>query len=116
MKQRINSISPIDGRYFDKVQVLSNFFSEKALIKYRLKIEIEYFISLSKLDIKEFKGWNRQNDKHLRKIYLEFNDSDALEIKKIETITNHDVKAVEYFLKKKFETLGYEKFSFHLAI
>ena len=111
MKQRINSISPIDGRYFDKVQVLSNFFSEKALIKYRLKIEIEYFISLSKLDIKEFKGWNRQNDKHLRKIYLEFNDSDALEIKKIETITNHDVKAVEYFLKKKFETLGYEKFS-----
>ena len=111
MKQRINSISPIDGRYFDKVQVLSNFFSEKALIKYRLKIEIEYFISLSKLDIKEFKGWNRQNDKHLRKIYLEFNDSDALEIKKIETITNHDVKAVEYFLKKKFEILGYEKFS-----
>ena len=88
MKQRINSISPIDGRYFDKVQVLSNFFSEKALIKYRLKIEIEYFISLSKLDIKEFKGWNRQNDKYLRKIYLEFNDSDALEIKKIETITN----------------------------
>ena len=86
MKQRINSISPVDGRYFDKVQVLSNFFSEKALIKYRLKIEIEYFISLSKLDIKEFKGWNRQNDKNLRKIYLEFNDSDALEIKKIETI------------------------------
>ena len=85
MKQRINSISPIDGRYFDKVQVLSNFFSEKALIKYRLKIEIEYFISLSKLDIKEFKCWNRQNDKHLRKIYLEFNESDALEIKKIET-------------------------------
>ena len=71
MNQRINSISPIDGRYFDKVQVLSNFFSEKALIKYRLKIEIEYFISLSKLDIKEFKDWNRQNDKHLRKIYLE---------------------------------------------
>ena len=111
MKQRINSISPIDGRYFDKVQALSNFFSEKALIKYRLKIEIEYFISLSKLDIKEFKRWNRQNDKHLRKIYLEFNESDALEIKKIETITNHDVKAVEYFLKKKFEILGYEKFS-----
>ena len=79
MNEKINSISPIDGRYFDKVQVLSNFFSEKALIKYRLKIEIEYFISLSKLDIKEFKGWNSQNDKHLRKIYLEFNESDALE-------------------------------------
>ena len=111
MNQRINSISPIDGRYFDKVKVLSNFFSEKALIKYRLRIEIEYFISLTNLGIKELRSWNKQNNKALREIYHNFNDNDALEIKKIESITNHDVKAVEYFLKNKFEILGYEKFS-----
>ena len=111
MNQKINSISPIDGRYFDKVQVLSNFFSEKALIKYRLRIEIEYFISLTNLGIKELRSWNKQNNKALREIYYNFNDSDALEIKKIESITNHDVKAVEYFLKNKFEILGYKKFS-----
>ena len=111
MNQKINSISPIDGRYFDKVQVLSNFFSEKALIKYRLRIEIEYFISLTNLGIKELLSWNKKNNKALREIYYNFNDSDALEIKKIESITNHDVKAVEYFLKNKFETLGYKKFS-----
>lgn len=111
MNERINSISPIDGRYFDKVQVLSNFFSEKALIKYRIKIEIEYFISISALKIKEFKGWNKQNNLILRKLYQDFTEEDALEIKKIEKITNHDVKACEYFLKKKFKLLGFEKFS-----
>ena len=111
MSERINSISPIDGRYFDKVQVLSNFFSEKALIKYRIKIEVEYFISLSALKIKEFSRWNKQNNNILRKLYQDFNDRDALDIKKIEKITNHDVKAVEYFLKNKFKLLGFEKFS-----
>ena len=111
MSERINSISPIDGRYFDRVQVLSNFFSEKALIKYRIRIEIEYFISLSALKIKEFNGWNKQNNIILRKLYLDFSEEDALEIKKIEKITNHDVKACEYFLKKKFKFLGFEKFS-----
>ncbi len=111
MSERINSISPIDGRYFDRVQVLSNFFSEKALIKYRIRIEIEYFISLSALNIKEFNGWNKQNNIILRKLYQDFSEEDALEIKKIEKITNHDVKACEYFLKKKFKFLGFEKFS-----
>ena len=111
MSERINSISPIDGRYFDRVQVLSNFFSEKALIKYRIRIEIEYFISLSALKIKEFNGWNKQNNIILRKLYQDFNEEDALEIKKIEKITNHDVKACEYFLKNKFKFLGFEKFS-----
>ena len=111
MSERINSISPIDGRYFDRVQVLSNFFSEKALIKYRIRIEIEYFISLSTLKIKEFDGWNKQNNIILRKLYQDFNEEDALEIKKIEKITNHDVKACEYFLKNKFKFLGFEKFS-----
>ena len=111
MSERINSISPIDGRYFDRVQVLSNFFSEKALIKYRVRIEIEYFISLSALNIKEFTGWNKQNNIILRKLYQDFSDEDALDIKKIEKITNHDVKACEYFLKKKFKLLGFEKYS-----
>ena len=111
MSERINSISPIDGRYFDKVQVLSNFFSEKALIKYRIRIEIEYFISLSALKIKEFNSWNKQNNIILRKLYQDFSEEDALEIKKIEKITNHDVKACEYFLKNKFKLLGLEKFS-----
>ena len=111
MSERINSISPIDGRYFDRVQVLSNFFSEKALIKYRIRIEIEYFISLSALKIKEFNSWNKQNNIILRKLYQDFNEEDALEIKKIEKITNHDVKACEYFLKNKFKFLGFEKFS-----
>ena len=111
MSERINSISPIDGRYFDRVQVLSNFFSEKALIKYRIRIEIEYFISLSALKIKEFNSWNKQNNIILRKLYQDFNEEDALEIKKIEKITNHDVKACEYFLKNKFKLLGLEKFS-----
>ena len=111
MSERINSISPIDGRYFDRVQVLSNFFSEKALIKYRIRIEIEYFISLSALKIKEFNSWNKQNNIILRKLYQDFSEEDALEIKKIEKITNHDVKACEYFLKNKFKLLGLEKFS-----
>ena len=111
MSKRINSISPIDGRYFDRVQVLSNFFSEKALIKYRIRIEIEYFISLSALKIKEFKSWNKQNNIILRKLFQDFSEEDALEIKKIEKITNHDVKACEYFLKNKFKLLGLEKFS-----
>ena len=69
MSKRINSISPIDGRYFDRVQVLSNFFSEKALIKYRIRIEIEYFISLSALKIKEFNSWNKKNNIILRKLF-----------------------------------------------
>ena len=111
MSKRINSISPIDGRYFNKVQVLSDFFSEKALIRYRLKIEVEYFISLSSLKIKELNGWKKQNNIILRKLYQNFDEKDALDIKKIEKITNHDVKAVEYFLKKKFKFLGFEKFS-----
>ena len=98
MNQKINSISPIDGRYFDKVQVLSNFFSEKALIKYRLRIEIEYFISLTNLGIKELRSWNKQNNKALREIYYNFNDSDALEIKKI------GEKIYEYKIKQKQKT------------
>ena len=107
----INAISPIDGRYFNQTSNLQDFFSEKALIKYRLKIEIEYFIKLTELKIDGLKSWKKSNNKLLRKIYTDFDEKNALEIKEIEKTTNHDVKAVEYFLKNKFKKLRFEEFS-----
>ena len=107
----INAISPIDGRYSNQTSNLQDFFSEKALIKYRLKIEIEYFIRLTELKIDGLKSWKKSNNKLLRKIYTDFDEKNALEIKEIEKTTNHDVKAVEYFLKNKFKSLRFEKFS-----
>ncbi len=106
----LNSISPIDGRYYNKTEVLSNYFSEKALIFYRLKVEIEYFISLCKIGIPQLKNFDHNKFDDLRNIYLNFSNEDAIEIKKIEKITNHDVKAVEYFIKDKFETLNIIEF------
>ena len=102
----LNSISPIDGRYSYKTEVLRQYFSEKALIYYRLKVEIEYFISLCKLGIPQLKKFDSKKFDDLRKIYLDFSNDDAIEIKNIEKITNHDVKAVEYFIKQKFDILG----------
>ena len=102
----LNSISPIDGRYSDKTEVLSQYFSEKALIFYRIKVEVEYFISLCKLGIPQLKKFESKKFDDLRKIYQDFSNEDAIEIKKIEKVTNHDVKAVEYFIKQKFEILG----------
>ena len=107
----INAISPIDGRYSNQTSNLQDFFSERALIKYRLKIEIEYFIKLTELKIDGLKSWRKSNNKLLRKIYTDFDEKNALEIKEIEKTTNHDVKAVEYFLKNKFKSLRFEKFS-----
>ena len=107
----INAISPIDGRYSNQTSNLQDFFSEKALIKYRLKIEIEYFIKLTEIKIDGLKSWRKSNNKLLRKIYTDFDEKNALEIKEIEKTTNHDVKAVEYFLKNKFKSLSFEKFS-----
>jgi len=107
----INAISPIDGRYSNQTSNLQDFFSEKALIKYRVKIEIEYFIRLTELKIDGLKSWKKSNNKLLRKIYTDFDEKNALEIKEIEKTTNHDVKAVEYFLKNKFKKLRFEKFS-----
>jgi adenylosuccinate lyase len=109
-KFNLNSISPIDGRYYDKTEVLSDYFSEKALIFYRLKVEIEYFISLCNLGITQLKNFDQTKFDELRNIYLNFSDEDAIEIKRIEKITNHDVKAVEYFIKDKFETLNIGEF------
>ena len=102
----LNSISPIDGRYFDKTKVLNKYFSEKALIFYRLKVEVEYFISLCKIGIPQLDNFESKKFDDLRKIYLKFSDEDAAEIKEIERVTNHDVKAVEYYIKQKFEALN----------
>ena len=102
----LNSISPIDGRYFDKTKVLNKYFSEKALIFYRLKVEVEYFISLCKIGIPQLENFESKKFDELRKIYLKFSDEDAAEIKEIERVTNHDVKAVEYYIKQKFEALN----------
>ena len=110
-KNSINAISPIDGRYSTQTDYLSEFFSEKALIKFRLKVEVEYFIKLTEIGINQLSDWNKKNNPTLRNIYYNFNDSHANEIKKIEKTTNHDVKAVEYFLKNKFKSLGFEKYS-----
>ena len=109
-KFNLNSISPIDGRYYNKTEVLSDYFSEKALIFYRLKVEIEYFISLCNLGIPQLKNFDHTKFDKLRKIYLNFSNEDAIEVKRIEKITNHDVKAVEYFIKDKFEALNIGEF------
>ncbi len=110
-KNSINAISPIDGRYSNQTTHLSEFFSEKALIKYRLKVEVEYFIKLTLTGIDRLKNWNVKNNSSLRDIYKNFDNNDCDQVKTIEKITNHDVKAVEYFLKEKFKSLGYEEYS-----
>jgi len=109
----LTSISPIDGRYRSKTSELSSFFSEFALIKYRILVEIEYFIALCEFSIPQLANFNKENYKKLREIYRKFSMSDAEKIKEIEKITNHDVKAVEYFLKERFDELqlsGYKEF------
>ena len=101
----LNAISPIDGRYRSKTQSLSAYFSEEALIKYRVQIEIEYFIGLCELPLPQLIDFNPSLFEELRSIYLHFTSDDALQIKEIESTTNHDVKAVEYFIKKEFDKL-----------
>ena len=102
----LNAISPIDGRYRTKVNELGNYFSEEALIKYRILVEIEYFIALCELPLPQLNGVKTEQFKDLREIYQNFTLEDALTIKSIEKVTNHDVKAVEYFIKEKFDSLG----------
>ncbi|MDG1342027.1 MAG: adenylosuccinate lyase [Flavobacteriaceae bacterium] len=101
----LNAISPIDGRYRSKTKSLSAYFSEEALIKYRVQIEIEYFIGLCELPLPQLIDFNPSLFEELRSIYLHFTPDDALQIKEIESTTNHDVKAVEYFIKKEFDKL-----------
>ena len=106
----LNAMSPIDGRYRSKTVSLSPFFSEEALIKYRVLIEVEYFIALCEADLPQLSSVNKSVFDALRKIYTNFSTEDALWIKETEKTTNHDVKAVEYFIKSKFDALGLKPF------
>jgi len=108
--KNILAISPVDGRYYKQVEELSDFFSEYALIRYRVYVEIEYFISLCEIPLTQLSGVKSESIWALRNIYKEFSLEDAEEIKQIESVTNHDVKAVEYFIKKRFETLGLSQY------
>ena len=102
----LNSISPLDGRYYKVVEKLSDYFSEYALIKARVYVEIEYFIALCELPLPQLKGFDTAKFEDLRNIIKHFNTESALRIKEIEKTTNHDVKAVEYFLKEEFDKLN----------
>ena len=101
----LTAISPIDGRYRSKTEELANYFSEYALIKYRVLVEVEYFIALCELPLPQLKDINQSIFPELRAIVTSFSEEDATHIKEIESITNHDVKAVEYFIKEKFDIL-----------
>ena len=104
------AVSPIDGRYRKQVEDLSLYFSEYALIKYRVRVEIEYFIALCELPLEQLKGLDSSYFPQLRAIYENFSCEDAQRVKDIEKVTNHDVKAVEYFIKEEFKKMGIEKF------
>mgnify|MGYP000818587753 FL=1 len=102
----LTAISPIDGRYRGKTKALAAYFSEFALIKYRVQVEVEYFITLCELPLPQLKGIDNSVFETLRNIYRNFSEADAQRIKDIESVTNHDVKAVEYFLKEEVDKLG----------
>ena len=109
----LNAISPIDGRYRNKVEALASYFSEGALMRYRVRVEVEYFIALGELDqlpLKALFAQQPQLPERLRDVYRTFSDREAAEIKDIERTTNHDVKAVEYFLKRRFDLLGIQAY------
>ena len=106
----VNAISPIDGRYRSKVEELAPFFSEYGLIKYRIYVEIEYFIALCKLPLPQLKTLRAENFPKLQDIYKNFEFVDAERVKEIEQTTNHDVKAVEYYIKEKFDKLDISEF------
>jgi adenylosuccinate lyase len=106
----LTSISPVDGRYRSKTDELSGYFSEYALIKYRIQVEIEYFIELCLLPLPQLTRFDNKNFLNLRKIYRKFTVQDAEQVKDIEKTTNHDIKAIEYFLKEKFDELGISKY------
>ena len=107
----LNAISPIDGRYATITSELQDYFSESALIKHRIKVEIEYFISLCEFDLPQLKNFNKDYFSKLREIYSDFKVKDALDVKLIEKKTNHDVKAVEYFIKQKFNDLNISEYT-----
>ncbi|MBO7581461.1 MAG: adenylosuccinate lyase [Bacteroidaceae bacterium] len=102
----LTAVSPIDGRYRSKTQDLASYFSEYALIKYRVRVEIEYFITLCELPLPQLKSFDKNLFERLRDIYRNFSEADAQRVKDIEKVTNHDVKAVEYFIKEELDKIG----------
>ncbi|MDR6737610.1 adenylosuccinate lyase [Sphingobacterium sp. 2149] len=106
----LTAVTPIDGRYYNNTHELSAFFSEFALIKYRVRVEVEYFIALCESGIAQLQQFDKSLNEKLRDIYRNFSEEDAIWIKDTEKVTNHDVKAVEYFLKDKFEKLGLQDY------
>ena len=106
----LQAISPIDGRYASKTSSLIQYFSEEALIKYRVQVEIEYFIALVELQLPQLSNFDTSLFSELRKIYVDFSTEDAQRIKDIEKVTNHDVKAVEYFIKEEFDVLNLKEY------
>lgn len=110
MLEPLNAVSPVDGRYRSKTESLAPYFSEGALIRYRVRVEVEYFIALCEIPLPQLSGIEKSVFAQLRQIYLDFTDKDAEAVKEIEKTTNHDVKAVEYFLKAKFDELNLSKY------
>lgn len=108
--QSLTAISPVDGRYRNKVDVLGEYFSEYALVRYRVLVEVEYFIALCEVPLPQLNDFNKELYADLRSIYLDFTVEDAQKVKDIESVTNHDVKAVEYFIKEKFDALNLQKY------
>jgi adenylosuccinate lyase len=106
----LTAISPVDGRYRTKTEAYATYFSEYALMRYRVLVEIEYFITLCEIPLKQLEQVPVSVFPKLRAIYKEFSEADALKIKEIESVTNHDVKAIEYFVKEKFDLIGLEAF------
>ena len=102
----LTAVSPIDGRYRGKTQDFASYFSEYALIKYRVRVEIEYFITLCELPLPQLEGFDKNLFERLRDIYRNFSEADAQRVKDIEKVTNHDVKAVEYFIKEELDKIG----------
>ena len=102
----LTAVSPIDGRYRSKTEALANYFSEYALMKYRVRVEIEYFITLCELPLPQLEAFPHDLFPRLRSIYQEFSEKDAARVKDIESVTNHDVKAIEYFIKEQFDAIG----------
>lgn len=106
----LQAVSPIDGRYSNQTSILSPYFSELGLIKYRVRVEVEYFIALCELPLPQLSLFDKSKYTVLRKLYNDFSEADAQRIKDTEKVTNHDVKAVEYFIKEEFDKLGLEPF------
>ncbi|MCS6972890.1 MAG: adenylosuccinate lyase [Cyclobacteriaceae bacterium] len=104
----LTALSPVDGRYFGITQPLASYFSEYGLMRYRIRVEVEYFIALTRT-LPELAGFPQAREEKLRSLYLNFNEQEAQSVKEIEKTTNHDVKAVEYYLKRKFDDYGWEK-------